>query len=56
MANRTVFGEVAGVNDLMWRVENQVHTQVASGLYLYVVQVNDSKTPKNYHGKIAVLH
>jgi len=55
MVYQTTLGETAGVNNLLWRVENQAHAPVASGLYIYVLQADDNKTHRNYTGKIAVI-
>lgn len=52
---QTMVAGVAGENDLLWQVENQVHTPVASGLYIYVLQVDDTKTHRSFTGKVAVI-
>ena len=55
MVYQTTVEGTTGVNDLLWQVENQAHTPVASGLYIYILQVDDTKIRQNYTGKIAVI-
>jgi hypothetical protein len=46
----------AGENTILWRLENSAGGQVASGLYIYRVVVNDGTSTRAQTGKIAVLH
>ncbi len=46
----------AGSNTLIWDVKNNVQSTVASGLYLYVLRVNDGLTQEIRKGKIAIIH
>ena len=45
-----------GVNNMVWTLENQAHEMVASGLYLYVLQIDDGISRNTQSGKIVVLH
>jgi len=45
----------AGNNSLVWPLENQGHQAVASGLYLYVLQVESGMVSLTRTGKIAVI-
>jgi hypothetical protein len=45
----------AGLNDLVWNIENQGGQAVANGLYLYVLQVGDGNSLTTKVGKLAVL-
>lgn len=44
-----------GLNTLLWEAENSAHQSVASGLYLYVLQVDDGTVKGNKTGKIVIL-
>jgi photosystem II stability/assembly factor-like uncharacterized protein len=46
----------AGTNSLVWTLQNQAKEAVASGLYLYLIQVDDGMTITTKTGKVAVLH
>jgi len=50
----TVEGQ-AGVNNLVWQVENSANEAVASGLYVYHLQINDGQTSEEKTGKVVVL-
>jgi hypothetical protein len=45
-----------GDNSVLWNLENQAGGKVASGLYLYRIQVDDGVTKTTHKGKVAVLH
>jgi hypothetical protein len=45
-----------GDNELVWDVKNSSHSAVASGLYLYVLEVDDGSSKETRKGKIAVFH
>jgi hypothetical protein len=55
MVYQTTVAGTDGENDLLWQVQNQSSSPVASGLYIYVIKIDDSKTHKTYSGKIAVI-
>jgi len=44
-----------GVNELVWDVRNKARQEVATGLYLYVLQVNDGHHEAIRKGKLAVF-
>ena len=46
----------AGENSLVWPVENQAGSAVASGLYLYEVEIDGANGVTKKTGKVAVLH
>jgi sugar lactone lactonase YvrE len=46
----------AGENEYSWDLENQSGTQVASGLYIYTLNIDDGKGVKTFKGKVAVVH
>ncbi|MGH7740066.1 MAG: protease pro-enzyme activation domain-containing protein [bacterium] len=61
----TVMGELvyqadlpgqAGTNSLLWRLQNSSGAPVASGLYLYVIQVNGPSGESVQKGQVVVLH
>lgn len=45
----------SGLNDLVWGVKNQDGRAVASGLYIYSLQVDDGNGSERRTGKIAVI-
>ena len=45
----------AGKNDLLWNLENQSGQRAASGLYVYVLTLNDGTTVQVQRGKVALL-
>jgi hypothetical protein len=45
-----------GTNSLVWEGQSQSHLSVASGLYLYVLQVNDGSQQAKQVGKIVFIH
>ena len=46
----------AGENVLAWSIQNRAGSGVASGLYLYEVEIEDSSGVTRKTGKVAVLH
>ena len=46
----------AGLNTITWNLENLDNSQVASGLYIYVLKAEDGGSIKIQRGKVAVLH
>ncbi len=53
--NTTVHG-AAENNSLTWDLKNQWQQTVASGLYIYLIQVNDSAGVHIKTGKVVVIH
>ncbi len=49
-----VEGQV-GLNSLLWNIQNSNNQAVASGLYVYLLQVDDGQTSESRTGNIAVL-
>lgn len=45
-----------GVNVLTWDVQNKARQAVATGLYIYALQVDDGNSHQTLHGKILILH
>ena len=45
----------SGSSQLVWNLENGSGTDVASGLYFYIVEVGEGKTPILKKGKVVVL-
>jgi hypothetical protein len=45
----------AGLNALVWKTQNNIGQPIASGLYIYVLQVNNGTTQETKVGKIAVI-
>jgi hypothetical protein len=45
----------SGANNLLWNLDNQAQESIASGLYLYLVQVNDGTSNVNATGKVVVI-
>jgi hypothetical protein len=45
-----------GLNSLVWDVKNNSGQPVASGLYIYVIRVDDGREATTFKGKLAVLH
>ncbi len=45
----------SGSNDLVWSLENKSKQSVASGLYVYVLRIDDGGNQNQYTGKIAVI-
>jgi DNA-binding beta-propeller fold protein YncE len=45
-----------GVNTLSWNLANGMGSQVASGLYIYVLEAEDGISTETQRGKVAVLH
>jgi hypothetical protein len=45
-----------GLNTLVWKGQNNARQAVASGLYIYMLQVDDGSTHETKLGKIVVIH
>lgn len=45
-----------GMNTLTWAVQNNAHEPVASGLYLFYLQVSGDGTTETKTGKVLILH
>ncbi len=45
-----------GLNSIPWKPENQNVEKVASGLYIYVLQVDDGDQRETRMGKVVVIH
>jgi predicted outer membrane repeat protein len=45
-----------GLNNLLWPLENQRNQLVASGLYIYTLEVNDGFRMTKITGKVVVVH
>jgi hypothetical protein len=45
-----------GLNPILWRLANQGGQAVASGLYVYVIRVNDGVASLFYRGRVVVIH
>lgn len=46
----------AGLNTLTWALDNRSHSSVASGLYVYLLRVDDGVESKVQTGKVVILH
>ena len=46
----------AGLNTFSWGVQNQLGQEVASGLYVYIVETNEGSGLELHRGKIVVFH
>jgi hypothetical protein len=46
----------SGVNAIIWNLKNQNQAQVASGLYIYRIEVNDGSESADKTGKVMVIH
>lgn len=46
----------AGTNSLLWKLQNSAGSPVASGLYLYVIQVSGPSGEAVQKGQVVVLH
>jgi hypothetical protein len=46
----------AGMNTLLWLLKNKGQAPVASGLYVFTIQVNDGYETATKIGKVAVFH
>ena len=49
------FAGGVGENEYNWDLDNQSGSPVASGLYIYVIQVDDGNGVKTFKGKVAVI-
>jgi len=47
---------VMGDNTISWNLQNQNGSGVASGLYIFMVQVDGPNGSEKYFGKVIVLH
>jgi hypothetical protein len=45
----------AGPNTLVWTLQNQSGQKVASGIYIYLVEVHDGVSPSDRTGQVLVL-
>ena len=46
----------AGLNTIEWGLVNSMGNQVASGLYIYVLEVDGASGKTNRMGRVVVLH
>jgi hypothetical protein len=46
----------AGLNAISWFLKNKAQTSVASGLYIYAIQVNNGYEIATKTGKVLVFH
>jgi len=46
----------AGMNIITWLLKNSAQANVASGIYIFKIQVNDGSTTVTKTGKVLVLH
>ncbi len=46
----------AGLNTLLWKLENQSQNPVASGLYIYSIQTVSNGSVRKKIGKVVVIH
>jgi hypothetical protein len=53
--SKTIYGN-AGMNTITWLVRNNSQVPVASGLYIYTIQVNNGYETVTKTGKILVFH
>lgn len=51
----TIQGTV-GENTLLWELKNNSGSSVASGLYIYTLQVEDGSQKETRIGKVVVIH
>jgi len=47
---------LAGSNTLAWALDNRNHSSVASGLYVYLLRVDDGNSVTSQTGKVVILH
>jgi hypothetical protein len=45
-----------GLNTIVWDVKNNQGQPVASGLYVYLIQVDDGASTIRKSGKLVILH
>ncbi len=55
LVGEQVYQEQTWGNSLTWNLESQSHQTVATGLYIYVVQIDDGGSVNLIHGKVLVL-
>ena len=53
--SETILGN-PGVNTIVWNLKNQSLATVASGIYIYVIEVNNGSETANKTGKVMVIH
>jgi hypothetical protein len=46
----------AGWNTILWELENQSGSSVASGLYIYRLEADDGASVLTHTGKVAIIH
>jgi hypothetical protein len=46
----------AGLNTINWLMKNKAQTSVASGLYIYAIEVNNGYEKSTTTGKVLVFH
>jgi len=46
----------AGINNINWFVKNNAQSSVASGVYIYIIQVNNGNETSTMTGKVLILH
>jgi hypothetical protein len=51
----TIYGN-AGMNNITWLLRNNAQANVASGIYIFKIQVNNGYTTVAKTGKVLVLH
>ncbi|HXL73951.1 MAG TPA: hypothetical protein VN963_10040, partial [bacterium] len=51
----TIYGN-AGLNTITWLLKNNAQVNVASGLYIYTIQVNNGSETTTKTGKVLVFH
>ncbi len=53
--SKTIEGQT-GMNTIPWSIRNTVGARVASGLYVFAIQVNDGSESRIKTGKVAIFH
>jgi len=53
---QTMFQGSTGKNNFDWLLEDQAGSSVASGLYVYSVQIQDGSATDQFTGKVVVVH
>jgi hypothetical protein len=46
----------AGLNNVLWNLQNSASETVSSGLYVYFISLNDGETHAQAMGKVVILH
>ena len=52
---QTAFNGQVGMNSLVWHTQNNAGSQVASGIYLFNLQIDDETNPEYRRGKVAII-